>query len=966
MKGYANKLVSFLLAVAVLTSAFSFTAPGAVLEAEAAWGGDLHIAGQWTALETAAIIDMADISKLSPIPGSGVEITGEGALLPVDGAVEFMLDAPRAGEYSLVLEYKIATGKVLKNSISISWDGGEVLASVPGLWSDSKNEYEKDRYGNEVIPEQQMLDSAHHEYVKGFADLDKTPVAFMLKEGKNRFVLRNNTQALILSAVYLVKVYKTPRYSEYAATFSGCSKGSGVVIIEAEDYSAKTDSFIVPANVQDPSIYPYKTDKKLLNVLDGWSWKEAGQKVLWEFEIKTPGFYSIGFRYRQDFKEGMPVFRNIEIDGRVPFEELRSYPFKYTGRKFENTVLADDSSKYFNIWLDKGIHTIAMETDAGPIAGINADLKDLMFEINDAGIDIKKFTGNSKDLNRTWDIEQYMPGIAGKLEGWAVKLDGIYEKLKKISGEKPIFALNVKLAAKNLRELAKEPKKIPGRLTKLSEGSGSAAQLIGDFLTSLSYQPLLLDRICIFADEELPDADAGLLRKIWEGIKAFLLSFIPESRSYSVTANKTDDELSVWVNRPVQYVEQIQQLADSNFTPKTGISVKFSVMPNEQKLILANASRTNPDAAMSIGAHIPYELAIRGAVADLGQFDDFIPYISREYNLETLIPYCMDDKIYGVTETQDFFVLVYRKDIFEKLKIPVPETWEDIKEIMPELQRHSMNFFVPMAGWSGLKPFYTTAPFIFQNGGSIYAPDGLEIAINTEKSVKGFELMTELFSIYSVAENAPNFYNNFRYGLMPVGISNFNTYVMLMNAAPEIAGQWEIVPSPGVRDENGNILRYQVASERADIIFSNSNKKKEAWEMLKWWLSKETQIMFAYSMQNRYGPEYMWNTANMAAFEELPIPEKHKKVILEQWKWTKEVPRHPAGYMVEREISNAWTEIVMRGKNLRISIDKATLTANREIQRKLEEFGYIKDGKVIREYRMPDVEDIRKKVKDNK
>ena len=78
----------------------------------------------------------------------------------------------------------------------------------------------------------------------------------------------------------------------------------------------------------------------------------------------------------------------------------------------------------------------------------------------------------------------------------------------------------------------------------------------------------------------------------------------------------------------------------------------------------------------------------------------------------------------------------------------------------------------------------------------------------------------------------------------------------------------------------------------------------------------------------------------------------------------KGMPRHPAGYMVEREISNAWTDVVMNGRSLRASVDKAALVANREMERKLEEFGYIKDGRVVREYAIPDGDDIRKKVKE--
>lgn len=89
------------------------------------------------------------------------------------------------------------------------------------------------------------------------------------------------------------------------------------------------------------------------------------------------------------------------------------------------------------------------------------------------------------------------------------------------------------------------------------------------------------------------------------------------------TEKVDDDVVEVWVNRPRQYVELMQNMADQNFTPETGIKVRFSIMPSEQKLILANAANSQPDLALGISSWLPYELAIRDAAYDLRQFDDF-------------------------------------------------------------------------------------------------------------------------------------------------------------------------------------------------------------------------------------------------------------------------------------------------------------------------------------------------------
>ena len=55
-----------------------------------------------------------------------------------------------------------------------------------------------------------------------------------------------------------------------------------------------------------------------------------------------------------------------------------------------------------------------------------------------------------------------------------------------------------------------------------------------------------------------------------------------------------------------------------------------------------------------------------------------------------------------------------------------------------------------------------------------------------------------------------------------------------------------------------------------------------------------------------------------------------------------EIYRHPALYAVEREISNAWNNVVIDGTPARIALDNAASEINREFRRKLEEFGYLR------------------------
>jgi ABC-type glycerol-3-phosphate transport system substrate-binding protein len=252
-----------------------------------------------------------------------------------------------------------------------------------------------------------------------------------------------------------------------------------------------------------------------------------------------------------------------------------------------------------------------------------------------------------------------------------------------------------------------------------------------------------------------------------------------------------------------------------------------------------------------------------------------------------------------------------------------------------------------------------TAPFIFQFGGKLYSQDGTKTAINESNSINGLKFMTDLYTNYSLPLQVNSFYNSFRYGQIPIGISNMGDYVKLRSAAPEIANEWSIQPYPGVLEEDGTVNRSATGSAQDDMIFKSTKNKDEAWKFLQWWASSSTQSNFATQLQTTYGPSYMWNTANLTAFKELPWPEADKKAILQEWQWLEEAPQIPAGYMEERQISNVWTDVVFNGQNVRAAVENNAITINKEITSRLTDFGYIKNGKMVKKYEIPTVDKVK-------
>ena len=107
------------------------------------------------------------------------------------------------------------------------------------------------------------------------------------------------------------------------------------------------------------------------------------------------------------------------------------------------------------------------------------------------------------------------------------------------------------------------------------------------------------------------------------------------------------------------------------------------------------------------------------------------------------------------------------------------------------------------------------------------------------------------------------------------------------------------------------------------------------------------------------GTEYLWCSANTAAFMNAPWPEQHKRIIAEQMNWIYETPRVPGDYMAERELSNVINAVALNGENLRAQVNEATKRIDREVERKLEEFGWLENGRLTRPFVIPDLETIR-------
>lgn len=881
--------------------------------------------------------------------------TAKALSLPPNSEVEFAFDVKEQGGYGVILDYYVKDNSIKNLAISLEINGEYQFSDSRNIelyasWKDSTTDYKKDDFGNDIFPQPVRIFKWETAEVNSSIYNLAEPLRFNFKSGKNTIKIKTNDVACYLGNITLQGQQKGLSFLEYKKAVAGETASAEPILIEGEHYSEKSESFIRGGKGKDYNRSPYDPTKNLINYLQGETWAVPGNSVSYTFTINTPGVYYINLKYCQSEKTNMHSFKQVKIDGEYLFDEMKEYPFEYTGSRVVNHTISINNEPV-PFYFTPGEHTFTIVSTASPIFETYENLLDINKTINDIALQIKVITGNKSDKNRDWEIDQYIPTLKDDLLKCSKTVLDEYNKLLSMSsGDNVAIVNNLKIASTLLNTFAEDLNFLVNNLDQFSQGNNSVSEYVSLVLPALIGQPMDIDQITITPDiSSIPAASKGFWGSLYGEAQKLLLSFfIKEDTSQSVEK----DQLNIWANRSVTHLDVLREMS-YEFQENENVKVNLSVMPDEQKLLLAVSSGNAPDAVIGATNYRPFDFALRGAIKDLREFDDFKDTI-KSFHPEMFIPFIIEDSCYALPETANFQVLYYRKDIMNALNLQVPKTWNEVVGILPTISRYGMDFNTMIANVGGIKHFGATIPFIQQYGGKVYSEDGSKVLLGDPKTVEAFTLMTDLYTKYSLPESIPNFYNNFKKGITPIGISDLQTYILLVNAAPEIAGQWGIASSIGVESEDGTIKNFQPAVNSCNFILNDAENPQQAWDFIKWYMSDKTQSDYANQLQLRYGPQYIWNTANLNALSNsIAFTPDDKKVILDQLDNTMEIPRNPAYFAVERELSNAWNSAVFDGQPPRTALDSAITKSNREIEKKLKEFGYMdSQGNLVKPFTM--------------
>lgn len=824
---------------------------------------------------------------------------------------------------------------------------------------------------------------------------------FAFEAGEQTISLEAVNEPMTIRSITLVPHEDLITYEQYLARYAGIDSGSDWVRIQAEYFSATSSQTIYPIEDRtDAATMPADTKRTVLNTVGGEKWQTAGQWVRYTFRVNTSGMYNIATRYRQNVLDGMYVCRSLYITskgapegslgyygGGIPFYEASQLRFNYKN-EWQSTLLNNGGSEAYQFYFEAGVeYTINMEVTLGSMGDIVRRVEAALDAINADYLAIMKLTGASPDQYRDYGFSRTMPDTLMDMVLQSRELYDISAQLVEITGEKSSHVATLDKVAWLLERMCEDGgEEIAKYLDQLKSYIGSLGTWLGDAKT----QPLQIDYIVIQPlNSDLPRAKAGFFQSVAHEVSSFIMSFFRNYNRMGAMTENTEDTIEVWLAYGRDQSQVIRNLINNDFTPDTGIAVNLKLVAGGT-LLPSVLAGMGPDVYIGVGEDNVINYAIRGAlisIENMEGFEDMLyyQYEKRDNNGDGILEitktratdangnYIVNENpqfneaamfvmgiedaegafhYYGLPETQNFTMMFIRDDILADLGIEIPKTWDDILAAIPILQANNMQI--------GMHTDYKI--FLYQNGGELFADEGMRINLDSNVGLESFETMCNFFTMYSFPYKY-DFANRFRTGEMPIGFASYNgTYNHLTVFATEIKGLWEFVPLPGIEqvDANGNtyINNVSVSTTSAIVMLNGCELQKDAWEFMKWHAGTDCQIKYSNEMVAIIGPSAKHATANIQALSEMPWTSAEYEQLSYQFNNLASIPNYPGSYIIGRYTRFAFLAAFEDNADPITELQRYITTINKEITRKREEFGLetLKLGQTLTEKRLEQIQ----------
>ena len=840
-------------------------------------------------------------------------------------------------KYVFIIEYTTLDNSNENITLSANIDGEYLFdelsnITLPRYFADTGKK-RVDNNGNEVSKKVKQV-AGRYEYK--LKDANNTQFLYVvLKEGTHILTVANKSEDFILNSISFAADEKTDNYKNYLNSHKSAKEINDFKTVECENSIMKSsDNIVQLSDSSSSNVSPFSAYKDKINYTGGKNWDQPGESITWEISVPKTGLYKLGVNFRQNYTQNAVFYREIAIDGSVPFEEAKKIEFPYA-LDWRFIEISDKNGNPYYFYLTKGVHSITFSVTLGELSDVSRNLDEVSLDIATFYRKIIMITGDTPDANRDYNLFNRIENFESSLKQNIKKLRSITSKLDKIYGSESVSSISTVNEMINVMDLMLEHKFTAHKyLNRYYDSYASLNALI------IEMKSMPLDFDMLYFGGDFSNTKTGIIDSLIFGFQKFIYSFVSDYN----TVNKTDDgeKITIWVNWGRDQAKVLKYLTQSDFSVKNKIDVDIKI--TNATLTHAALSGNGPDCQLHLSRSEPVNLAMRGAVCDLSRFSDF-DNISNRFQKNSMNCYRFGDGIYAIPDTQSFFMMFVRTDILDEMGMDIPKTWQEFIDASILLSRKNLQIGLPYTqiaemtqvnlGVGALSIFPT---LLIQNGGELYNINRSKTKLLSETSVKAFEEWTNYYTKYGCPKTY-DFFNRFRLGLMPIAIQNYTMYATVSAAAPEIDGKWEMYELPGVPKDDGTISNITSGGGTGAAILSASEHKEAAWKFIKWWTDEETQYSYATEVENILGSAARVNTSNINALKKLTWKKSTLNNILSQWDKVEEMPEVPGGYYISRVLDQAFWNVTNAGENPIDMLMKWSNIAQTEIDRKREQYG---------------------------
>jgi len=905
-------------------------------------------------------------------------------------SVTWIVDVEESGFYNISVEYIATPSRNVNMERSIYINGempfsGADILSFYRLWCDG-GPIKEDNQGNAIRPSQ--IEFFEYQTVLFKSDLgyEVEPYKFYFNKGINTIELVSTNEPMAISKFSLVPVQTYDTYSQYLAKQSSkpdsYTKKDVTIKIQGEDSTARSDpSLFARYDRASATTEPYDVRHQKLNYTGGDSWKAPGQWIEWDLEVPEDGWYTISIKGRQLYQRGYVACRSVYIDGEIPVDTMQIVRFPYSS-DWQLVTLSDENNKPMKLYLTRGTHKLRLEATLGEIGSIINDLQDSIYRLNQIYRSILVLTGKNPDPYRDYEIDVVYPEQYEAMNIESKRLYQLVDRFVAITGQKTDKIAPAETLAIELENFYKRPDNITKAFGTFKDNITS----LGSSLLTMTETKLDVDYILVQgANDKIKSVRANWFKKAGHEIRSFFTSYFVDSTNLGNVYDKDSEHIiSVWITAGRDQSQILKNMIDDSFSPQTGINVNVKLIVADS-LLNAVVAGNGPDVVVSTYQSAPVDYALRNANVNLKRFEDCDEVLKNFYR-SAYTPYEYDGGLYALPEQESFSLMFYRKDILEELDLEIPQTWEDLIEILPTLQGKNLDVGIPFP--QILNPdMGTLYSMMYQNGGQIYNEKGTKSVIDSEAGIAAFKMYTSFYNSYGLPTYF-DFMSRFRVGEMPLGIANYQTFNTLVVGAPEIRGLWDFTYMPGTLKEDGTIDRTNVAGTTCTMMFKkgltlddvtlmnnqnisydsiyagklpegmvvnvdertmrdvmkNESRLHDSWEFMKWWTSTETQLRFGRELEAVLGASARYPTANINALRQLSWNSQQIEVLEKSMAETIAVPEVPGSYYTPRHVVNGARKVINEKNDARETLIDYTRKINEELTRKRQEFKLPVDG----------------------